>query len=280
MAHGLNALHFPVLLSVPHAARSYPDALLKNLQASPHALSRLEDRYVDLLARDAIAAGFPVIMARHPRAWIDLNRCPDEIDSGWIAGRPRSAFAQPSGKVRGGLGLVPTRLVGHGNLWRRKWQHDDIAARIDHIHEPYHRAVSDTLNRIFARFGCAVLLDLHSMPPLAPRMGMPAAQCVIGDRFGRSAVDRLSDMSAHWLRGKGYRVALNDPYAGGYILERHGAPERQIHALQLEFDRSLYLDRALLEPCQGHQRVACDVAGLAKCLADTARDLELPQAAE
>lgn len=273
-------LGFPVLLAVPHAGRNYSNALMKNLQTAPSALPLLEDRYADLLVRDAIIAGFPAIMAHTPRAWIDLNRRPDEIDADSISDRPRSAFAQPSSKVRGGLGLVPTRLNGYGNLWRDKWQQADIDARIQQYHAPYHAAIDDILQRMCAQFGQALLLDVHSMPPLSPSNGVPPPQCVIGDLFGRSANGRFSDHASLNLRQMGYRVALNHPYAGGYVMQRHGRPQNNIHALQLEFDRSLYLQNDLLEPSAQAASLARKLGDLAGRMADLIADMSQAQAAE
>ena len=116
-----NNCQFPVLISIPHAGRNYPVEIYDNLAVPATKLLRLEDRYADRLALDAISAGFTTIIARKPRAWLDLNRAPTEIDPDMISGLNRSQLPEPSRKVRGGLGLIPRRLAGIGNLWRGKW---------------------------------------------------------------------------------------------------------------------------------------------------------------
>ena len=256
----------PVLVSVPHAGRAYPAALLDNLAVPADALLRLEDRYADRLAGAAIAAGLPCLIADAPRAWIDLNRRPDELDSAMIEGVEPGDLPSPSRKVRGGLGLVPRRLAGHGNLWSRPWASADIAARIATVHTPYHARIEAVLAAMSERFGAAVLLDLHSMPPLTAEQGEGAI--VIGDAFARTAGARYTRTLTDTCTRAGFRTRVNHPYAGGHILRRHGDPGAGRHALQLEISRALYLDAAALEPSKGMPRIAELVARAARALTD------------
>lgn len=265
---GLADAQLPVLVAVPHAGRDYPDEIMGNLRVAPHVLQRLEDRHADMLLPGVAAAGCATLTAHAARAWIDLNRAPNEVDPQMISDAPRNAFAQPSVKVRGGLGLVPRRLADHGELWQRPWPRASIAARISRLHEPYHAALADALKALRARFGCALLIDLHSMPPLRPEGKVPPAQIVVGDRYGRSAGARLCDLAVRTLSRTGTVVALNHPYAGGYVLERHGRPSRSIHALQVEIDRSLYLDTDLHHPGEGLEAIRRALAALVRTLAD------------
>jgi N-formylglutamate amidohydrolase len=251
----VTALNFPVLVSVPHSGRDYPPELLANLNVSASHLLRLEDRYADRLAASAIASGFPAIIARRPRAWIDLNRSRTEIDPDMVAGMDSAQTPHISKKVRGGLGLLPRRLHGAGNLWREKWQHRHVIERIEKDHEPYHVMVTHLLEQIRSAHGCALLLDLHSMPPVFDE-NRRKIDFVIGDRFGRSCKSRYVELAGVHFRSQGHHVQTNHPYSGGYILERHGNPARNIHALQLEVDRSLYLDRNLREPITTTQSIA------------------------
>lgn len=245
--HDLQTPNRPVLLSVPHAGRDYPDEILRQARVSPAILQRLEDRYVDLLTRDAIAAGFPCIIARRPRAWIDLNRAEREIDVAMVDGLDAADVDPPSAKVRGGLGLVPRWLGTGGELWRGRLPRAHLEQRIARDHAPYHAQIAQTLDAMQARFGGALLLDVHSMPSLRfPADRIP--RIVIGDRFGRSAANRFASLALDHARSAGFVAALNHPYAGGHILARHGQPARNIHALQLECDRALYLDARGREP--------------------------------
>ena len=275
----IEKLDFPVLVSIPHAGRDYPAEIMQNLAVSALKILRLEDRYADRLAEAVISSGFPTIVARRPRAWIDLNRSVEEIDPDMVTGISSKQVSNRSRKVRGGLGLIPRRLAGVGDLWREKWNWQDIEQRIRADHEPYHEYIGSTLEKMRVKFGTAILLDLHSMPPLDGGLNGDA-QIVIGDSFGRSASSRYSEIALTYFERSGFRVKLNHPYAGGYILDRHGRADNDIHAIQLEIDRTCYLDSELREPGAGLPKVAACVKALADQLANQIDDQFLLAAAE
>jgi N-formylglutamate amidohydrolase len=243
-------------------------------------LKPLEDRYADLLVDGAVASGHAALVARTPRAWIDLNRSEREFDPALVStGGKISPLA--SAKVRGGLGVVPRRVARGGDIWRGGLSAEAFEARLAAVHRPWHAQIVATLGGMLARFGTAVLLDLHSMPPLpAPPGGGQAPQIVIGDLFGRSARGQLSQAALQVARRHGFEAALNAPYAGGHILERHGRPGHGVHALQVEIDRSLYLDASLDQPSAGLDRCRAFVAELADVLADEAGVAPFAVAAE
>lgn len=271
---GPERLAGPVILSVPHAGRDYPAAMRAMLRLPPDRLVALEDRHADLLVTEAVRAGVVALVARRPRAWIDLNRSEKEIDPTMVVPRPPLTGLAQSAKVRGGLGLVPRRIAGGGEIWRGAITAGEIARRIEEDHRPYHAALAGLLAEARARFGVAILLDLHSMPPIR---GDDPPRIVIGDRFGQSASSRFTMRLAAEADAAALRPAENSPYSGGHILERHGDPARGIHAIQLEIDRSLYLMPDLRAPCVGGVvRIAELVARAAAALADEA--LAGPQA--
>ena len=259
---------FPVLLAVPHAGRNYPAELIANLRTSPMSLLKLEDRYVDRLALAARDIGFTTIVARRARAWIDLNRDPREIDPDMVeaSGQLLRRVSMPTIKVRGGLGLIPRRLTGYGELWRTRLSMDQVEARIEQDHRPYHRAIETRLQEMKARFGAAILLDLHSMPPLSAADPNPAPSIVVGDRFGQASGTRFSDTARATMAQFGHVVAINHPYAGGYVLSRHGNPRAGIHALQVEIDRALYLDSQLRDLTDSAKYLSEQIVVLAQSL--------------
>ncbi|RIA43745.1 N-formylglutamate amidohydrolase [Hephaestia caeni] len=265
--HGPAEPTSPVVLSVPHAGRDYPLALRAALRVPIAQLTVLEDRAVDRVAL-AARVGETVFVQRRARAWIDLNRAEHErdprVDDGAAAGR------QPfqSAKLRSGLGLVPRRAARSGDLWCRRFTADEIVARIRLDHRPYHAALARTLAAARARFGIAVLLDLHSMPPLGT--AADTVRIVFGDRFGKSAGGRFVARLEGEADAAGLRYALNSPYAGGHILERHAAPRAGIHAVQVELCRALYLDAALDRPGKGLARTAAVLRRMIDALADEA----------
>ncbi|OQW44054.1 MAG: N-formylglutamate amidohydrolase [Proteobacteria bacterium SG_bin6] len=256
----------PVVVSVPHGGRDYPAAMLPLLALPAGALRPLEDRHIDTLAR-AAWGGETVLIERAPRAWIDLNRAEQERDPAIDAGADPRRQGAPSVKLRSGLGLVPRR-VGGRDLWRGQLQARDVESRIASVHRPYHAALAEALAAARARFGVAVLLDLHSMPPLGPPESV--ARVVFGDRFGRTSAARFVATLEAVADAAGLAHALNTPYAGGHILDRHGAPPRGIHAVQVELDRRLYLDPALDAPGPGFAAAARLVRAMVTALADEA----------
>lgn len=264
----------PVILSVPHGGRDYPLALRAAIRVPLTALRPLEDRHIDTLAIAARQSETMLVQQR-ARAWIDLNRGENERDPHIDAGADRRALGLQSAKLRGGLGLIPRRLASAGEIWQRRLEGEEVMARIAGDHRPYHELLGRLLAKARARFGVAVLLDLHSMPSL-----VSGSQIVFGDRFGRSAAARFIHRLEAETMAAGLSGATNTPYAGGHILDRHGAPAKNIHAVQVEFDRALYLDAALDGPGQGLSEAARLLRRMIDALADEALAAPVALAAE
>lgn len=264
----------PLLLSVPHSGRRYPDWLIDMSRGGRKALEPLEDPLVDRLVWRLVSRGVGAVIAQTPRAAIDCNRAEDEIDPMFVHGRCAER-ARPSARARGGLGIVPSRTGLHGHLWRRAISHSDLEQRLHQAYHPYHRAVAAELERLVERFGCAILLDCHSMPPLA----IGEADLVFGDRYGRSAAPWAMSTAMRVAGEHGLISAANEPFAGGHVVDRHGAPHLGIHALQVEVDRSSYLTRDC-EPSEQFNRMAEFLEMLGVRLADELLRHQLAAAAE
>lgn len=234
----------PVVISVPHAGRDYPLPLRAAAAVPIESMLALEDRHVDTLAL-AARGDETLFVQRRARAWIDLNRAEDERDPLIDEGARPIPSGAAAVKLRSGLGLVPRRAAPGVMLWRRRLADDEVRHRITADHRPYHAALAEALTAARDRFGAALLIDLHSMPPLP---GPLAAQVVLGDLFGRSAATRLVHRLEGEVAAAGIEAALNTPYPGGHILSRHGRPANGIHAIQVEIDRRLYLDAWLNAP--------------------------------
>jgi len=263
----------PVLLSVPHSGRDYPDWLVDMACAGQQSLTPLEDPLVDRLVWRALQRGCGAVIARTPRAAIDCNRAEDEVDPAVIEGPRRGRM---TARARGGLGIVPARTQQHGYLWRRAISPKQLEERLDQAHRPYHHAIQDQLGLLLDRFGCAVLLDCHSMPP--PPAGV--AQMVFGDCRGRTADGWLSRDAMAIATRHGFSAGLNDPFAGGHVIDRHARPARGVHALQLEIDRRCYLGAGLKAPGVGFDRVAALIEGLAVELGEALLGRRFATAAE
>lgn len=255
----------PVLIAVPHGGRAYFADVIERMRAPEMCQLRLEDRHVDALGIAAAReTGAGLLVAHAPRAMLDLNRSPADIDWDLIEG-PRLALpwamqgeggSTANHRARSGLGLIPRRLPGHGEIWRGRLPRGELDRRIAEIHEPYHAALGHELERIRDLWGAALLIDLHSMPPLGPRAGGgPAPVVVLGDRFGASCHHALMRRGLDVLMSERICAAQNRPYSGGYVLDRHGAPDKGIHAIQIELCRSLYLDEEFSALSDGAQAI-------------------------
>jgi N-formylglutamate amidohydrolase len=260
----------PLVIAVPHAGRHYPAAVDDDRAVARRVLEDLEDRYADRLTTAAVAAGGVAIVATHGRAWIDLNRGEED------ARAPDDAGA--SLRARAGLGLVPSRIAGR-ELWRRFPGAEDIRARIASLHTPYHRAVTEALVAAKARHGVALLVDCHSMPSLG-NAGRGVARIVIGDRHGASAGASVTEAAEAACRRHGLPVARNAPYAGAFTLHHHGRPAENVHAVQVEIDRALYLQEGLREPSARMEAMAAFFAELCWDAVDSLPGLAQTQAAE
>jgi N-formylglutamate amidohydrolase len=262
-----------VLLSVPHSGRDYPGWLIDMASGGRAALTTLEDPLVDRLAWRAVNRGVGAVVARAPRAAVDCNRAEDEVDPAVIEGGRREGL---TARARGGLGIVPARTPHHGFLWRRAIGPRQLEERLEQAHRPYHQAIEDQLERLIERFGCALLLDCHSMPP--PPAGIPAI--VFGDCRGRAADAPVSLEALRIARGLGFEAGLNEPFAGGHIVERHSRPSRNVHALQIEIDRRCYLTLPANAPGPRFDEVAALIEALAVGLGELLLRQQFATAAE
>lgn len=260
----------PIILASPHSGRHIPAAAAANFAVPLPALRRIEDACVDaLIAPAAHAIGAPLIAATHARAVIDLNRAEDEYDPALIAGTMATP-PQLTDRTRRGYGLVPRIAGTAAPLHHAPLPAAELHQRIATLHRPWHQAIATGLQRAVQQHGQALLLDCHSMP----RLDLPhRADLVIGDRFGTAASAELVEWLASLFRAQGFTVARNSPYAGGHNIQHHGRPAQGVHAVQLEFCRSLYLHPATLEAGIGFETLqhrirtvliaaAADFAGL------------------
>lgn len=250
----------PFLFNSPHSGRYYPERFLAMARLDRNAIRRSEDCYVDELFGGAVALGAPMLAANFPRAYLDVNREPWELDPRMFA-EPVPSFCNiRSARVAGGLGTVP-KLVGEGlDIYAGRLPLAEAVARIEAVYKPYHETLKRLLTRTHARFGFAVLIDCHSMPA-SIRVGDSGLRpdFIIGDRFGISATAALTETAIGLLTAMGYTVAHNKPYAGGFITEHYGRPARHLHALQIEVNRGLYMNERTFERGAGFDALADDL---------------------
>lgn len=266
----------PFVFNAPHAGAIYPASFLASSQLDANALRRSEDAYVDGLFQGVVALGAPLLSARFPRAYLDVNREPYELDPRMFDGRLPPYANTRSMRVAGGLGTIP-RIVADGqDIYRGRLPVDEALARIERLYKPYHRALRQHLKRTVDVFGQVVLIDCHSMPSTSlHREELLRADIVLGDRYGTSCAGLLTELVDSTLRARGYVVVRNKPYAGGFITEHYGAPSLGRHSLQIEVNRALYMDERTLTRTENHDRLASDLAGaFAVVMREVGHDLE------
>jgi len=267
----------PVLFNSPHSGSTYPRAFLANSRLDMATLRRSEDTFVDDLFAGVVAQGYPLMRAHFPRCYVDVNREPYELDPRMFEGRLPSFANTRSMRVAGGLGTV-ARVVGDAQeIYDRRIPVDDALARIESLYKPYHRALRRLFTALHRDFDAAVLVDCHSMPSNAGiREERARPEFVIGDRYGTACVDVVADVTEQTLRGLGYTVSRNKPYAGGFITEHYGNPAAGLHAIQLEVNRALYMDERRYVRSSGFARVAADMQTLARRIGEIPLDALRP----
>jgi N-formylglutamate amidohydrolase len=250
----------PFVFNSPHSGRHYPERFLAMSRLDAAAIRRSEDCFVDELFASVVMLGAPLLSANFPRAYIDVNREPWELDPRMFR-EPVPSFANVrSARVAGGLGTIP-RLVGEGlDIYPGRLPLQEALSRIDLVYRPYHETLRRLLTRTHARFGLAVLVDCHSMPA-SIRIGDGSVRpdFIVGDRFGSSAAPAVTEAAIALLNAMGYTVAHNKPYAGGFITEHYGRPGRHLHAIQIEINRGLYMNERTFQKSPGFDALAADL---------------------
>jgi N-formylglutamate amidohydrolase len=254
----------PFVYCSPHSGRVYPKVLLEATRLDAHTLRKSEDCFVDELFGGVARLGAPLIAARFPRAYLDANREPYELDPELFR-EPLPEFANTqSMRVAGGLGTIPRIVADTEEIYARPPGLAAALQRIELLHKPFHDALGALLARTRTRFGMAILIDCHSMPSASMSQGSGSRpDFVLGDRFGASCDARVTRTMRDMLAKAGYQVQLNRPYAGGFITESYGRPYAGVHALQLEINRALYLDERTLLPTTRFARLKEDIARVA-----------------
>ena len=257
----------PLVFASPHSGRLYPPDMMAASVLDAAAIRRSEDAYVDDLIAGAAAEGATVIQAAYARAYIDVNREPYELDASMFEDELPDFARRRTARVAAGLGSI-ARIVAEGQeIYGRKLTFADARRRIEEVHQPYHTALSGLLDEARGRFGRAVLIDWHSMPAAAARTlsqsgdasSPGACDLVLGDRFGAACSPALTVLVERAFEAMGYKVARNAPYAGGYTTQLYGKPHAGVQALQIEINRSLYLNETTLERHAGFEPLKQDL---------------------
>lgn len=260
----------PFVFSVPHSGNVYPDEFVEASRLNERTLRRSEDAFVDRMFSGMTALGAPVLSARFPRAYLDVNREPYELEPRLFEGKLPPYANTRSSRVLGGLGTIP-RIVAEGyEIYRSKLTIEEGLRRIETLYRPYHAALRSLIDRALARHGFVFLIDCHSMPSSGLVSGERGRRpdVVLGDRFGTSCSPQLVEMVDLLFSQQGYATTRNRPYAGGFITEFYGQPTTGCHALQVELNRALYMDEELIEPLPEFSHIAGDLWAIFHRVAD------------
>jgi N-formylglutamate amidohydrolase len=279
------AQHLPLVLASPHSGTRYPPEFIAASRLDAHALRRSEDSFVDEIFAAGPALGAPLLRARFARAYLDANREPYELDPAMFADALPDFVNAASPRVQVGLGTI-ARIVASGeDIYAGKLRFAEAASRIERLYRPYHAALRALLAATQARFGYHLLVDCHSMPSTSgphERGGRPRVDFVLGDCHGTSCHSVVMETAQRVIAAKGYSIARNAPYAGGFTTGHYGRPRDGGHALQIEINRSLYMDERTIRRKPFLARLAADMRDLVAALAaiDPALLLPMREAAE
>lgn len=237
-----------LVFASPHSGRSYPAEFVAASALDPLSLRRSEDAFVDVLFAAAPRLGAPLLKALFPRALLDPNREPWELDPAMFDAPLPEFVNTESPRVAAGLGTIARVVAAGAEIYRSKLSFDEARRRIENLYRPYHDALARLVGQTRARFGTCILVDCHSMPsmggPADTDHGTPRVDFVLGDCFGTSCAAAVTLAAEETLRGLGYRVVRNAPYAGGHTTRYYGQPAEGVHALQIEINRRLYMDES------------------------------------
>ena len=258
----------PLVFASPHSGCDYPQDFLDASRLDPLALRRSEDSFVDEIFEAAPGLGAPLIRALFPRAFVDANREPFELDPAMFEGELPAYANTRSPRVAAGLGTIARVVANGADIYRGKLDFSEALGRIRRHYWPYHQSLTDLIERTKARFGTCILVDCHSMPstggPLAGELGDRDAGAkrvdfVLGDCHGTACAPAVIQTVQASLRELGYHVARNRPYSGGFVTRHYGKPEEAVHGLQIEVNRFLYMDESEIRRGAGLPRLARDM---------------------
>lgn len=270
----------PVLFSTPHSGRHYSNHFQAQSRLTLSQLRRSEDAYVDDLYSGVVVRGAHFLRANFPRAFVDVNREPYELDPTMFTSELPSQANTASIRVAGGLGTIPRFVTETDEIYANRIPVTEALERIARLYMPYHQAVRDVLGTLREQYGAAVLIDCHSMPSLKQDAAR-RADFILGDRYGTSCSGALTSFTQERLRRLGYTVSRNKPYAGGYITETYGHPAQGFHALQIEINRGLYMNERKIQKLPQFAAIQSDILSVSDDLIGFAMDgLNFRQAAE
>jgi len=267
----------PLVIASPHSGSDYPADFVAASRLDPLSLRRSEDAFVDEIFAAAPRLGAPMLAARFPRAYLDVNREAWELDPAMFSDSLPSFVNVRSPRVRMGLGTIARVVASGEEIYARKLAFAEAKQRVDRFYRPYHRALLSLVQQTETVFGGYLLIDCHSMPSAAGAVGgQDSADIVLGDCHGASCAPQIVEAARAFLAERHFAVALNAPYSGGFTTSHYGSPQRARHALQIEINRSLYMDERNYRRKSSFERLAADMTALIEYLGRMTRECLTP----
>jgi len=260
----------PLVFASPHSGSDYPPEFLASSCLDPISLRQSEDSFVNEIFSCAPEMGAPLIHALFPRAFVDPNREPYELDPAVFKEKLPPYANTRSPRVAAGLGTIARVVASGANIYRDKLSLAEGLERIRSCYWPYHEALRMLVQQTKEQFGFCVLVDCHSMPSASKlghgRGATNRTAFVLGDCHGSSCSAVVTDTVERILHRKGYQVARNSPYAGGFVTRHYGKPETGVHSLQIEINRQIYMDETRMERRPALRALAQDMRGVVAAL--------------
>ncbi len=267
----------PVVFASPHSGRDYPPEFVASSKLDVLKLRRSEDAFMDEIFGAAPDYGAPLLCARFPRAFVDVNREAFELDPGMFEGPLPDYVNTASPRIAAGLGTIARVVTDGEDIYHGLIRFEDALKRIEAHYEPYHRALTELVEATKKRFGGCLLIDCHSMPsgagPAPEGDGRRQVDVVLGDRFGTACAPAITDIAQRTLEAMDFTVTRNKPYAGGFTTRHYGRPKDGIHVLQVEINRALYMDEKRIKRSHGLPEITRRIGRLMQVLVDIDPDI-------
>lgn len=234
---------FPIVLSSPHAGNLFPKEFLENSVLTKSELRSSEDSFVTELVKEASNSGIPLLSLNISRTFIDVNRDKIELDETMFFDAPKNNDIN-SRRCRVGLGVLHRVVYHNKNIYDGLLSYKEALERINNVYDPYHKRLKQLVDKCVRKFGFCLLLDCHSMPSMICNImnESKALDFCICNLFDESCPTEISQNLYNSLANQDIRVEFNKPYAGAFITFNYCQPRKNIYTLQLEINRSIYMD--------------------------------------
>lgn len=273
-------LSVPVVFNSPHSGSQYPAAFVASSKLDPKTLRKSEDALIDELFLPVVGMGAPLVKVNFPRAYLDVNREPYELDPSMFIETLPDYVNCTSLRVAGGLGTIPRVVSETEEIYAHRLSFSQAEDRIRDLYLPYHHSLSRLLDRVHQTFGVMLLVDCHSMPSAGfaddslKLKNRP--DIVLGDRYGSTCNPDTVYFLESAFRAAGYSVTRNKPYAGGHITQAYAKRAEGRHTVQVEINRALYMDEDTLLPHDGFIALRTDLGKIMGSLLASLPDILRP----